>query len=142
MSYLFASYSYSQDLKTTRTQYSRTENGTTGEESFSFTLLKNTLYIVDLDYKKQEEYGPLMIKQTGFEQGTYYVSYVPNTTEDPANWRKWNHNMRGYKLVFDKKGGNLLMVVELKGANYNGLTATSFTSKIYYTQEGYDFVNK
>jgi len=128
--------SFAQNVSTTKTLYSRVESGSIGKESFSFSMSNYNLTITDLDYNRSENYGPVKLNGSGFDGDLYYELYNPNVEADPANWRKWNNNMRSYKFIYDKKGGNPIIIVEVKLRSNN-----SKTIKTYYTEKGYLILN-
>ncbi|MFT3902949.1 MAG: hypothetical protein QM727_07230 [Niabella sp.] len=124
--------SFSQNVSTTKTLYSRVESGSVGKESFSFSMSNFNLIITDLGYNRSENYGPVKLNGSGFDGDLYYELYNPNLDADPANWRKWNNNIRSYKFIYDKKGGNPIIIVEVKLMPNNAKTI-----KTYYTEQGY-----
>ncbi|HEY5326503.1 MAG TPA: hypothetical protein VIJ27_05850 [Mucilaginibacter sp.] len=128
----FTNSSFGQYFNTT-TKYSKTNDGNIGQENYSFTFNNGTITITDLDYNRTENYEPVKLSESGFDENSYYYeTYVPDIEKDPVNWRKFDNNIRNYKFIFDRKNGNLIIVIELK-AKANNVR----TTKIFYTQQGY-----
>lgn len=135
--YAVTSVSFGQDISTSVTQYSQTNNGEVGKESFSFSMTNGTITITDLDYNRSETYEPLKYSENGFdEKGFYYESYNPDILKDPAGWARARKKPRVYKFIYETKNGNLLAVIEVKVEQDN-----SKTKKIYFTEKGNDLLN-
>jgi len=131
----FINVSYGQYFNA-KTQYSKTNDGNIGQENYSFSFNNGTITITDLDYNRTENYEPVKLRESGFEKNSlYYETYAPDIAKDPVNWQKFNNNIREYKFEFDRKNGNLIIVIELKG------TANNMTTKIFYTEQGYILLN-
>ena len=122
---------FGQDLVLTKTEYSKTGDGNLGKENFTFSLSNNILTITDLDFKRTETYGPLKLNTSGFEGESYYQVYLPDMNANFELVRIFINDNRAYKFYFDKKGGNLLSIVETK-------TDVRKVTKTYYTEKGHN----
>ena len=119
---------FGQDIQTTTFNYTKTGSGSIGEEDFSVSLTNYRFTIKDLDYNKIDIYGPVVLIESGFEYDLYYETYGADIDQDPI---KFKNNLRSYKCVFDKKGGNLIILIEAKLRPNN-----SKLIKLYYTEKG------
>jgi hypothetical protein len=117
------------------TLYSRSYNGKfCGEEAFSFTILEGKIS------KKDKHYGNVDTVQAQRDNTTFDDDgvYIENWSEKRYyNFRKLERFDGQYYFTFgfDKKGGNLLFIKELRfqsnGYDYD-------RGKIYYTKLGYE----
>lgn len=125
-----------QDFGRTTTNYSKIENGSIGEEIFDFSLKNGTVYITNYGFSTNEQYGPLKLEETGYnEEGDYYTFYMPDIKNYPLEFTR-GKELRGYNFIFDKKGGDLLFIDEMK------IVGKSRRVKTYYTTKGYSSINK
>jgi len=126
--------SFGQYIQKTETQYSQTNNEGVGQENFSFSMSAGILTITDLDYSRQETYGPLKFESNGFDNGYYYDGFISDIASDPLKYRY--NKPRVYKFFYDKKNGTLIAIIEGKRRQDN-----SPMSKIYYTELGNRLLN-
>ncbi len=126
---------FSQSKPYVETEYSKTENGSIGQENYSFNLRNGTLTIVDKDTSRYDKYGPLAFSESGFNgEGFYYELYKPDIKGNPLAFTR-GKELRGYVFIYDKKKGSLLFIDEMKIVNKSKKTKT------YYTQDGYEKTN-
>lgn len=128
------SISFGQYIQTTKTQYSQTNDDGVGQENFSFSMSVGILTITDLDYSRQETYGPLKFESSGFNKGYYYEGYISDIASDPLRYRY--NKPRVYKFFYDKKNGTIIAIIEGKIRQDN-----SMTRKMYYTELGNRLLN-
>jgi hypothetical protein len=124
---------YSQNIESAKTAYSKIEGGEMGEENFTFSLSNGTILIKDLDYNVSEKYYYLELKNSGYDdEGHYFLYFSPAKSPSYSAYRRTN-GLKAYKFYFDKKGGELLMIMELKKKGNSDLKV-----KRYFTEKGYN----
>lgn len=129
---LLGTQSFSQNKPNVETKYSKTETGVIGQENYIFNLRGGTLIIKDKDTGRYNNYSPLALSDSGFNnEGFYYELYKPDIQGNPLAFTR-GKELRGYVFIYDKKNGSLLLIEEMKIIN------KSKTTKTYYTQDGYE----
>lgn len=117
-----------------KTSYSKTEYGGVGPENFEFRFENEWLYKKDLYSYKQDKYPAIIEDSLYDKEGNYCVVYSPieyiksHALEYLDNYR---NDKRMYKVVFDKRGGEVLYIMEMK-LQQNAQS----TTKYYITELG------
>jgi len=123
------SITYSQSFKTTHinSSFSKTCN----KENHQFDFLNYAFTRVDL-YSGKQIIAPSKIEQTGYNNdNTYYEARVPTyILEEDGVLEYEKHLHFAHKIVYDKRGGNILYVAE-KNMDYK-----NSDWKFYYTELG------
>ncbi len=128
---------YSQNVEFVKTSYSKIEGGEMGKENFTFSLSNGTISINDLDYNTSEKYLYLELKNSGYDdEGHYFLYYSPAKSPSYSAYRSIN-GLKAYKFYFDKKGGELLIIMELKKKGNSDPKV-----KRYFTEKGYNSVSE
>ena len=123
---------YSQSISNVKTEYSKIENGSIGKESFSFSLYNSYINITDNDYYSKTKYGPVKLSKSGYEGGLYYLLYVADIDADPLGFYRGKKSNKGYRFVYNTKGGKVLRVDEMTVRN------KQISTKKFYTKEGFE----
>jgi hypothetical protein len=128
---------YSQNIEFVKTSYSKIEGGEMRKENFTFSLSNGTISIDDLGYNVSEKYHYLILKNSGYDdEGHYFLYYSPAKSPSYSAYRRTN-GLKAYKFYFDKKGGELLIIMELKKKGNSDPKV-----KRYFTKEGYKSVSE
>jgi hypothetical protein len=125
--FLYNIESYSQSLKNLVTEYSRVEEGSIGKESFIFNLNNSTLSMTSSAYNTRTDYGPLMLEESGYSNGLYYLFYQPDIKSDPYGFSNGKKKLKAYRFIFKSQGGAFLRVEEMIIRNNKVRTKTYFT---------------
>lgn len=136
---LFDTLAFSQVVVSTDTYYSKTQNGSIVKENESFTLgfglYKESNKAQMIKFNSQGsikwEYGPLYLNNTSLTNEGFYEEYF---APEPMEVWQQRKEFIAYRIAYDKKGGKLLFITELRKINNQP------SYKIYYTNEGYDRV--
>ncbi len=122
---------FCQYFPETTTYYSSSNNITMGEEEINFRMDKGYMNIFDNYYKSNSKYGPLKLKDTGFdESGSFYETYAPDIY-DLENYV--GVDMSFFKVNYDKKGGSVLSIVHL----ISNSRKKDPSIKYYFTESGF-----
>ena len=128
---------YSQNIEFVKTSYLKIEGGEMVKENLTFSLSNGTIFIKDLDYNVSEKYHYLELKNSGYDdEGHYFLYYSPTISPSNSAYSRIN-GLKAYKFYFDKKGGNLLMIMELKKKGNSDPKV-----KRYFTEKGYNSVSE
>lgn len=128
---LFSTCAVSQGF---RTDYVRGKNSTfCGEEQYYFKF--DNRVFKKTDYYSGDVYsGPSKITQTDYDNnGNYFEIRTPHFLLDEkgiGEYRRYNHY--SHKIVYDKRGGDILYVYEINN-DYD-----SNNGKYYFTAAGYE----
>lgn len=126
---------YSQYIPSTTTVFSKSENGSIGNEKFTFSLYNSFITIVDNYYNTSKKYGPLFLEETGYDKyGYYFEFYKPDIKSDPFGFTG-GKALIAYRFIYTSKGGNILYIAELE------IIGEQVSAKIFYTKEGYNKEN-
>ena len=126
---------YSQYIPSTTTEFSKPENGSIGNEKFTFSLYNSFITIVDNYYNTSKKYGPLYLYEKGYDKyGFYFEFYKPDIKSDPFSFTG-GKALIVYKFIYTSKGGNILFISEVKSIS------NQVSIKTFYTKEGYNKVN-
>jgi len=128
---LFGLNSLTTNAQDFYTYYVKGNNSTfCGEESFSFSFNDKVFSRTD-DYNGERLAGPSKIIQTNYDENGYYFQIrSPKFILDDYGvnaYKKYDHYL--HKIMYDKKGGNVLYVYELN-SDTNAI-------KYYITEKGY-----
>jgi len=124
---------YCQNIQSVKTSYSKLEDGKMGKENFSFSLTDGTITINDVDYNSSEKYHFLKLKNSGYDdEGHYFLYYSPEKSVSHMQYREVA-GLKAYKFFFDKKGGDILNVLEIKKKGNSKPKV-----KRYFSEKGYN----
>lgn len=117
--------------QTFETNYVKGKNSTyCGEESFSFEFQELVFIRIDNDSGNRLA-GPSKILQTNYDDnGNYFQIRSPKYILDDYGvnaYKKYEHYL--HKIIYDKKGGDILYVYELNSDDNS--------VKYYITEKGY-----
>jgi len=131
---LFTQPSISQEYETL---YAKSYKGKfCGEESFDFSIFGGKLSKKDKHYGNVETVYSQRDDTTFDDNGNYIENWsVTKYLEEIGYENSYNVKKYWYTLAFDKKGGNLLYILELKS---DGKTFDFDGGKFYFTQLGYE----
>lgn len=115
------------------TQYTRgLKSSYCGEETFEFNFESRTFSKLD-KYYGTENYGPSKITQSGYDdKGYFFEVRSPKFILDEQGvdgYRRYYHF--SHKILYDRKGGNILYVYEID------MDLNNSEGKFYFTQAGY-----
>ena len=120
---------YSQYIPSTTTEFSKPENGSIGNEKFTFSLYNSFITIVDNYYNTSKKYGPIFLDETGYDKYGYYSEfYKPDIKSDPFGFTS-GKALIAYVFTYTSKGGNILFISEAK------INSQQVSRKNFYTNE-------
>lgn len=127
--------SYSQQFQT---DYVRGKNSTfCGEENYKFNF-EDRMFTKKDSYSGDESYGPSKVTQTNYDDNGYYFEIrTPKFILEERGideYRKYYHF--SHKVLYDKRGGNVLYVYEIDN------DSNSDNGKFYFTKKGYELFCK
>jgi len=134
---LFTLYNVSLFAQTFETRFVRGGNSKfCGEETYHFEFLDRIFEKVD-SYDKSKVYGPSRKVQSNYnDNGYYYEVRSPKFILEEQGideYRRYYHY--SHKIVFDKRGGNVLYVYEVDMDNDKD-------GKFFFTKGGYELFCK
>ena len=121
----FQNLSFAQDISTVTTLYTKVEGESVRKERRSFSMSNLNITVTDLEYNRRANYMAVKFHSRGFENGDYYEIYVEDIVAYTESLKKGNDNLRGYKFVYDREGGNPLVIIEM---------SEKTPTKIYFTE--------
>lgn len=133
LNFLFISLAVSSiSAQNFQTDYIRGESSTyCAEENFSFNFEKNIFTKID-SYDGSKTVAPSKVAQTNYDNNGYYFEVrSPKYILDDYGideYRKYYHY--SHKILYDKRGGNVLYVYEVD--------MDSKVGKFYFTKKGYE----
>jgi hypothetical protein len=121
---------FGQSIPSTTTYYSKTDNGSIGKDKRTFYLSNGKMRVTDEYYGTTTiNNGTLELYDTRFTNDG--MIYCEDFRESFDDFYKNNNRMVSYRIYYDKKGGEILQIMEIKV--YNGNIKCTY----FYTNEGY-----
>lgn len=128
------SRAYSQSIPNTITTHSKVESGIIGSEKFNFSLSDSYITITDISENSTTKYGPLFLSESAYDdEGLYFTLFKPDIKSDPISFAR-GKELIGYRFLYDRKGGTILFIDEMRIQN------RQVKIKTYFTSEGYSKV--
>lgn len=126
---------YSQEFRTTYVMSNKSKH--CGKENFYFNFVDVAFLRVD-SYDESQVSGPSKKEQSNYDKnGNYYEIRMPHFFLEENGvtfYNKYSHY--SHKIVFDKRGGNVLYVYE------RNVDLKSKDGKFYFTEKGYEIYCK
>lgn len=111
-----------------KTQYAKTPYGKLGEEDFEISLKNKYITVTDLYYYSKKSYGPVKLSETGYgEDGLFYELFSPDVYETGSVPKPYMF----YRFYFDKKGGKICYVEEMKNQGSTVKIIKTYATKEY-----------
>lgn len=124
-------YSTAQSLNFSTKYINVGDNGIANEE-YSFYFGNGWVIKTDLSNNKSDKYPSYNEDSFNDKDGNYSMFFTPNqyANIDAIDFlRKCQDDTRAYRIVFDRKGGNVLYIKELR-KRYNTATEKYYISEL------------